>query len=123
MNYNFRIQNPFFKFIYLFMLYCFSFKFLFQVRLTYSVILVSSVQFRDSTLPCSTQCLSQVPSLIPITYFTHPSPTSPLVTISLFSMVKSLFLVLSLFFLFVLFLKFYKEVNSYGICLSLAYFA
>ena len=61
--------------------------------------------------------------LIPILYLTHSSHTSPLVTISLFSLVRSLFLGFSLspFFLcsFVLFLQFHIGVKSYGVCLSL----
>ena len=36
------------------------------------VKLVSGVEFSDSSLMYNTQCSSQVPSLIPITYFTHP---------------------------------------------------
>ena len=68
-------------------------------------------------------------SVIPITYFTHPSAPSPLVTISLLPIVKSLFLGLSLFRMhffcfcfslcsFLLFLKFHIWERWYGICVS-----
>ena len=60
--------------------------------LAYSAILVSSVEYSDSTVPYHAWCSSlQVNSLVPITYLTNP-PTSLLVTISLFSTVKSLLL-------------------------------
>jgi len=62
---------------------------LFKFQLTYSEMLISGVEFSDSTL--TTRSAHQHPSLIPITYLTHPPPTSPLVTIS-FPIVKSLFL-------------------------------
>ena len=56
----------------------------------YSFYLNSS----DSTLTYNTLCSSQQAySLILIIYFTHSSPTSPVGTISLFSIVKSLLLV------------------------------
>ena len=40
--------------------------------LTYGVILVSGIQYSDSTIPYITQCPSQVHSQILITYLTHP---------------------------------------------------
>ena len=53
--------------------------------------------------------------LIPFTYFTHPPLTSPLVTICLFSIVKSLIFLFISFSLcsFVLFLKFLKFKKLY----------
>ena len=61
--------------------------------MTYSVILISCVQYSDSTLLYITQCSSgQGHSLIPIIYLTLPFTLSPLVNISLFSIIKSLFL-------------------------------
>ena len=95
--------------------------------LTYSVILVSGVQYSDSTVLYITQCSS--PSVLPNPHHLfNPSPhQSPLWSPSICSLVKSLFLGLSpsLFFplcSFVLFLKFHKWVESYGICLSLTDF-
>ena len=65
-------------------------------QLIYSVILVTSVQYNDSALPYITQCSSQVPSLIPITYIFHPPAHLPSNNPTLFSIVKSLFLGLPL---------------------------
>jgi len=64
--------------------------------------LVSGVEFSDSSLVCSTQCSSQVSSLIPLTHLAFPPPTSPPATLSLFLTVGSLFYGLppSLFFFF-----------------------
>ena len=54
-------------------------------------MLVSEVEFRDSSLMYNTQCLSQMPSLIPITVLTHaPVPSLP-ATLTLFFIVKTLF--------------------------------
>jgi len=68
-------------------------------------------------------CIKVSVLLIPFTYFTHPfPPTSPLVTICLFSIVKSLFFGFSLCCCccsFVLFLQLHVWVKSYGISLSL----
>ena len=65
--------------------------------LTYSVILVSGVEFRDLSLAYNTRCSSQqVPSLIPITIQHIPLPTTSPATLSLFSIVKSLTYCLSL---------------------------
>ena len=53
-------------------------KFLFKFQLIHIAILVSGVQYSDSTLPYNTQCSSQVPSLILITYLTFPPHPDPL---------------------------------------------
>ena len=43
--------------------------------LTYSVLMISGVEFSDSSLTCNTQCFSQqVPSFMPLTHLAH-SPT------------------------------------------------
>ena len=67
-------------------------------QFTCNVILVSEVEFSDSSLTCKTQCSSQIfnPSLIPITRLVHPPPTS--FQQPLFSVVKSLFRFASLSF-------------------------
>ena len=55
------------------------------------MVLVSGVEFSDSSLT-NTQCLSQqVPSLMPITQLAHPRPRPA--TVNLFSTCKSLFVV------------------------------
>ena len=64
---------------------------------TYSVILVSGVQYSNATFLYHTCCSSQVHSLIPITVSPLSPPTSPQVTISLFFRAKNLFLGLPLF--------------------------
>ena len=91
-------------------------KFLFKFQLTYGVILVSGVQYSDSTLLYNTHCSSQqVYSFFPITFFPHHATTSPPITISLFCLVNSplLGLLLSLFppalLIFCLFLKLHKS--------------
>ena len=85
---------------------------------SYSVILVSDVQYSDSAIPYITQCSSQVSSLISFTYFTHPPHLSS--GSHQFFIVKSLFLAFSLLLSFVhLFLKFHIWVKSYGISFSL----
>ena len=65
---------------------------------TYSVILVSDVQYTDSAIPYDTQySWQQVHSLIPNTYFTHYICTPPqLVTSMLLSISKCMFLDLSI---------------------------
>jgi len=56
----------------------FFFKKLFKFQLVnIKCILASGVQYSDSTLPHNTQCLSQVHSLIPITYLTYPPTYLP----------------------------------------------
>ena len=83
------------------------FKFLFKFQLTYSVILVSSVPYSNS-LFYIIWCSSQVHSLIPITYLTHPPFTSTLVAISLFFLqlrVCFLFASRSLFYPFAYFVS------------------
>ena len=55
-------SDPLFKFIYLF-----SNSYLNSSYLTYGVVLVSGVEFSDSSLTYNTQCSSQVPCLIPTT--------------------------------------------------------
>ena len=87
-------------------------------------MLISTVKHSDSTIPYITRCSSQGHTLTPITCLTHPPYLFHLVTISLFSVMKSLFLdsFLSLFFplcSFLLFLKFPILMKSYGICHSL----
>lgn len=46
--------------------------------LTYSATLVSHVESSDSSVPYITQSSPQVPSLMPTTRLTHPSPLPPL---------------------------------------------
>lgn len=57
----------------------FSFlKYLFKSQVVnISVTLLSDVQFSDLTVPYITWCWSQVQSVIPITYLTHPSTYLP----------------------------------------------
>ena len=51
--------------------------YLYSSQLTYSAILVSGVEFSDSSLTYNTQCSSQqVPSLIPISHLAHLPLTS-----------------------------------------------
>lgn len=69
-------------------------------QITYHIIIVSGIQYSDSTLPFNTPFSSQqVLSLISIPYLTRPPTHLPSVAITLFSVVKSLFpgLHLSLF--------------------------
>ena len=94
---------------------------------TYSVELVSGIEFSYSSITYNTQCSSKVPSLIPIIHLTILTHL-PLVTINLFSMIESLFYGLlfspshSMFFCFVFFFN-STWVKSYSVCLSLTYFA
>ena len=68
--------------------------------------MVLEVEFSDSSPTCDTQGSSQqVPSLMPITYLVHPPQLStPPVTLTLFSVFKSLlwFAYLSVFIFFFL---------------------
>ena len=60
------------------------------IQLAYSILLVSEVEFSDSSVAYNTQCsLYHMPSLMPITQLPHPPPTPP-ATLSLFPIVKSL---------------------------------
>ena len=54
----------------------FFFKFLFVFQLIYDVILVSGVEFSDSSLSYNTQCSPQQVPSIRITHPAHPWPTS-----------------------------------------------
>ena len=57
--------------------------------------MVSSIEFSDSSLTCNTQCPTHgsLHLLIPFTYFTHPSTSSPLATTNLFSVCINVFLI------------------------------
>ena len=62
-------------------------------RIKNRVILVSGVEFSDSSLTYTTQCSSlQAPSLIHITHLAHPLPTSPPGTLSIFFFFKRFYL-------------------------------
>ena len=80
------------------------------------LILVLGMEFSNLTFIHNTQCSSQVPSLIPTPHhFTHLPLPSPLVTTSLFSIVKSLFRGFPFILTpcsFVLFLKFHTQCSS-----------
>ena len=71
-----------------FVSFCFSNFNLNSSSLKYSVILVSGVEFSDSSLTCKTQCSTQVPSLTRHPFNPSPPPTAPPSTLSLFSVVK-----------------------------------
>ena len=89
--------------------FCFVSSFYSNSRwLAYRVMLVSRVEFSDSSLTYNTQCSSrQVPSLMPITHLAHPP--SPL---SLFSIVKNLLWFASLFFFPLPYIHLFCFLNS-----------
>lgn len=78
-------------------------------ELTISIMLVSGVQYSNLTLPYITLSVPIRTSALfnPITYFIHPPPTSLLVTVSVFFIVKNPLpgLPLSLFFSFSILIK------------------
>ena len=66
-------------------------------KLTYSVLLVSEVDFSDSPIACNTQySLHHMPFLMPITQLSCPPSHPPPATLSLFLMIESLMVCLSL---------------------------
>ena len=69
-NKNTNLKNKKIKVI---ILSSFYYYILFSSQLTCSVLLVSGLEFSDSSHTCNTQCSSEVPSLIPMTHLTHPT--------------------------------------------------
>ena len=108
------------EFIPLFILLCIYKKVLFKLHLVNIQCNIQVIKYLQRTYSSP----QQVYSLILIIYLTHPPTTAFLVTISWFSIVKSLFLGLSLFlsspiFIFLFCFVNYTWMKSHGISPSL----